>query len=56
MSIEITDDGDILLGNISLKVLEEKIKEITKLCNEVNELKKEVNKLKEKNETNEKCK
>lgn len=58
MSIEITDDGDVLLGNLSLKVLEEKIKEITKLGNEVKELKKEVKKLKEnkQEESNEKYK
>ena len=46
MSIEITDDGDILLGELSLRDLEKKLIEINKLVKEVNILKEEVDKLK----------
>ena len=46
MSIEITDDGDILLGELSLRDLEKKLIEINKLVKEVKILKEEVDKLK----------
>ena len=52
--INITEEGDILLGELSLRDLEEKLIEINKLVKEVNILKKEVCKLKniKENQTN----
>ena len=46
MSIEITDEGDILLGKISMNKLLEDLEEFKSICNEVIELKIEVKELK----------
>ncbi len=55
MSVEITDDGDILLGDLSIRELKEKLQELKSLMNEVKELKKDIEELKsKKNNDNEK--
>ena len=48
MSIEITDDGDIMLGDLSLRELEERLKELTVLIKEVEKLKEDIKELKSK--------
>ena len=47
MSIEITDDGDVLFGDFSMKELEEKLQEVNTLISEVKQLRKEIKELKE---------
>jgi len=47
MSIEITDDGDVLLGELSIKELESKLQEINTLITEVKQLRIEIKELKE---------
>jgi len=55
MSVEITDDGDVLLGDLSIRELQEKLQELKVLINEVKELKKEIKEMKsKKNDDNEK--
>ena len=55
MSVEITDDGDILLGDLSIRELKEKLQELKVLIDEVKELKKEIKEIKtKKNGDNEK--
>ncbi len=49
MSVEITDDGDILLGDLSIRELQEKLQELKVLINEVGELKKEIKEMKSNN-------
>ena len=52
MSVEITDDGDILLGELSIRELQEKLEEINILISEVQQLKKDIKELKKKADKN----